>query len=397
MDLDGYWGWYKNTASNLEGFNGKEMTMVLIALLSLAVRRWRGEAVARGLLTEVEAETTSAMLLAYIDDGLSRIDLPKVKAVAAFNLYKGVVIETFAMCGFSVEVSKCFPSDRFSIFLNEVYLGGRHVVHGVRAAMGISAEPTERHTSLVERVTSVSTGVRGAVMAGLNPLSATFLLAYHVMLHMLEWVPERDPVVLATWCVCPRGWGGLGLPNMMQTFVSGSGSAFEEGVATMQIYAMSNRFAKVVFLALCRTPLMERTHTSVLTAPLSARVEEGYMIDSRVTTTVRIALRKLLHSGKLSRYATRLLTYADTMGFDEFAELLVPIGTKEILQEQMLDNACESHPHTIFATFARRLEKSMTLQSIMGNDLFQKMIGDNRREARTSVAVLKSRTYRVRL
>lgn len=397
MDLDGYRGWYKNTASNLEGFNGKEMTMVLIALLSLAVRRWRAQAVEAGLLSEAEAESTSAMLLAYIDDGLSRIDLPKAKARDAFNLYKEVVIETFDMCGFSVEVSKCFPSDRFSIFLNEVYLGGRHVVHGVRAAMGISAEPTERHTSLVERVTSVSTGIRGAVMAGLNPLSGSFLMAYHVMLHLAEWVPEKDPVVLATWCVCPRGWGGLGLPNMLQTFVSGSGSALEEGIATLQIYSMSNRFARSVFLALCKTPLMDRTHTSVMTAPLSARVIEGYMIDSRVTTTVRVALKRLLHSGRLSRYATRLLTYADSLGFDDFAEALIPLGSKEVLQEQMLDNACESHPHTIFSSFARRLEKSMTLQTVMGNDLFQKMIGDNRREAKTSVSVLRSRSYAFRL
>ena len=83
-----------------------------------------------------------------------------------------------------MEVSKCFPSDRFAIFLNEVYLAGRHVVHRVRVTMAISGEPTERHTTLVERVISVSIGCRGAVMARLNPLNVVMLMAYHEYLHI---------------------------------------------------------------------------------------------------------------------------------------------------------------------------------------------------------------------
>ena len=391
LSLDGYEGWYKNTAANLEGFNGKEMTMILVALLSLSVRRWRVKVIDEGILTAEMANDTVALLFAYIDDGLSRIDLPKESALAAFDLYKKCVIETFHKCGFTVETSKCFPSDRFAIFLNEVYLGGRHVVHGVRAAMGISSEPTERHTTLVERVSSVATGVRGAIMAGLSGFSGTLLMAYHTYLHMREWTTNRDAVQLAIWCYIPRAWGGLGMPNIFQMTVSGSGAAFEEGVATMQAYAKINPSARKIFLKLCRSELAPRSASSVLTAPLSGHITEGYMVDSRVAGLVRDALARKMDAGKVSAYAERLLRYADHVGFEGFAEAIVPLGELETIQEQMFANVMEAHPHSIFSSFARRVEKSMTVSAIIGPRAFPKMLTENRIEAQRSMDVLRSR------
>lgn len=396
VNLEGYFGWYRNTASNLEGFNGKEMTMVLVALLSLSVRVWRRRVVEEGHLTAEEARATTALLFAYIDDGLSRIDLPAEKAVAAFDCYKLAVIDTFARCGFSVETSKCFPSDRFAIFLNEVYLGGRHVVHGVRAAMGISSEPTERHTTLVERLTTVSTGCRGAVMAGLPGLSAVFLMAYHSLLHIIEWTQEDNPVILAVWCLSPRSWGGLGLPNMLQMSVSGSGAAFEEGVATLQGYARANRTAKSYFLTMARTALEERSAVSVLTAPLSSRVSEGYMVDSRVAGLVRDALKNKMEQGRLSSYAERLLRYGDGLGFKDYAEAVVHVGHLDVVQEQMLTNVMEAHPHSIFSSFARRVEKSATVSSILGFRAFQELMQSNRSEVKESVEVVRAVLSRAR-
>ena len=395
VNLEGYYGWYRNTAANLEGFNGKEMTMILVALLSLSVRVWRKKVVEANLLSEDEASKTTALLFAYIDDGLSRIDLPREKAVDAFNCYKECVIETFNKCGFSVETSKCFPSDRFAIFLNEVYLSGRHVVHGVRAAMGISSEPTERHTSLVERVTSVATGCRGAVMAGLSTLSAVYLMSYHALLHIIEWTTERDPVILSVWSLSPRTWGGLGMPNMLQMSVSGSGAAFEEGVATMQKYALVNKTARRYFINMCKTELKERSPASVLTAPLSGRVSEGYMIDSRLGGMVRESLKSKMEEGRVSSYAERLLRYGDIRGFQDFAEAVVHVGEKEVIQEQMLTNVMEAHPHSIFSAFAARVEKSVTVSRILGQSAFLKLMEDNRSEASASARCVREVLARV--
>lgn len=391
LALEGYDGWFQNTAANLEGFNGKEMTMILVALLSLSVRVWRLRVVEAGVLTKTEAEGVVALLLAYIDDGLCRIDLPRAKALDAFQIYKTSVIDTFARCGFSVETTKCFPSDRFAIFLNEIYIAGRHVVHGVRAAMGISAEPTERHHSLIEHVTSVSTGCRGAVMAGLSGFGGTLLMAFHVYLHLREWVSTRDPAMMALWSYVPRAWGGLGLPTTFQMTVSGSGSAFEEGVATLQKWAAYSRAARHAILTLARAPMQARNAISVMTAPLSARIVSGYMVDSRVAGMVRDALKRASEEGRVSPYADRLLRYADMEGFKEFAEAVVPLGQLEVVQEQMLDNIHDAHPHSIFSAFAARVEKSSTVAGIVGGRLIPQLIAENRREARESLEIFAAR------
>lgn len=397
LDLDGYYGWFKNTAANLEGFNGKEMTMILVALLSLSVRFWREEVVSEGALTAEEALETSAFLLAYIDDGLCRIDLPRPKAVAAFEIYKNCVIRTFSRCGYSVETTKCFPSHRFAIFLNEVYLAGRHVVHGVRAAMGISAEPTERHHTLIERVTSVSTGCRGAVMAGMSGLGGTLLMAFHTYMHLREWVHERDPVMLALWSVSPRAWGGLGMPSLFQMTVSGSGAAFSEGLAALQKWSLISKPAEQLYLALCVAEMADRNSGAVLTGPLSAKPKNGYMIDSRVAGKVRDALRRKMSDGQVSHYARRLLQYADLPGFREFAEAVIPIGEKVVIQEQMLDNIYESHPHCIFSSFAARVEKSNTVTQIIGGRELALLQRENRAETLRSVEVMRSRLMGVRM
>lgn len=229
------------------------------------------------------------------------------------------------------------------------------------------------------------------MMAGLAPLSGVFLMSYHALLHIVEWTSERDATVLAIWSMAPRSWGGLGMPNMLQIAVSGSGAAFEEGVATMQRYGQINRTAKTYFLNMVKGAMGVRTPASVMTAPLSARVSHGYMSDSRVAALVRDALGRKMEDGKVSSYAERLLRYGDMPGFHQYAESIVHLGVKEVVQEQMLDNVMDAHPHSIFSAFARRVEKSMTVAAILGGKTFQNLMRKNREEVRESVAVVWER------
>jgi hypothetical protein len=183
------------------------------------------------------------------------------------------------------------------------------------------------------------------------------------------------------------------MPNCLQLAVSGSGSAFEEGVATMQAFARVNPAVKKAFLRLARGQLGDRSHMGVLTAPLSARVEEGYMVDSRVPGEVRKALMEASADGKLSAYAMRLLKYADSDQYRAYAEAIVALGSAEVIQEQMLDNLAESHPHAIFSSFARRLEKSMTIKKVVGYERFEYILKATRKEATESILVFRMRCY----
>jgi len=392
IDKNGYRAWYRNPSANLEGYNGKEMTMVLIALLSLSVRRWRVRVVELGLATADETLRWAALLLAYIDDGLAKLRLPQDRAVVLFSLFKVVTVETFAECGYTIEISKCYPSDRFSIFLNEIYLGGRHVVHGTRAAMTICAENVEAHTTLVERAEAVSAGCRGSVMAGLDPFAATLLQAYHVHRHFRDWTRERDPTILALWSMAPRSFGGLGLPATLQLATSGGGSATEESVRTLKIWSTTNATVRRFLITCLRTPMKQRTPAAVLAAPLGLSIGSGEMTTSRVPEYVREALNSLAAKGGLSRLASEFLAYSSFEAFNAFATAIVPLNTTDIIQEQVLRDAAEAHPHAIFTRFTRRLEMSSTLSAIVGSIALKKIIADNRRDAAASIALIRTRS-----
>jgi hypothetical protein len=385
MNKAGHQLWYDNPVANLEGYNGKQMTCVLITLLSLSVYEWRKKAVLRGLLTERETTKYAAVLLAYIDDGLSRIDLPRDRASDLFKLFRETVIDTFTKCGYKVELSKCYPSDRLFIFLNEVYLAGRHVAHGVKAAMTLCSESTEPHTTLMERTEAVSAGCRGAVMSGLDASAAAMLQAYHVCKHLREWSVLTDPVASAVWSMTPRAWGGLGVPTMMQLGTSGGGAAFAESVRTLRAYANLQPLAKRVYLACARTPLMERKPVAIMASPLGGTIGLGVMVPSRVPSAVRDAMTALRKRGDLSPLADEFLSYASHDSMHDFAAAILPTETTSVVQKQVLDDAASAHPHAIFAAFARRLEKSSTLSQLVSSKTMQRIIRDNKNDVLVSM------------
>jgi len=391
MNKAGYSGWFVNPGANFEGYNGKEMTCILIALLARAVRVWRTACVERNLATTKEASKWSALLLAYIDDGLAKMVLPKSKAVVLFELFKVCAVRSFADCGFTIEVSKCFPSDRFSIFLNEPYLAGRHVVHGTRAAMTICAENTEAHTTLLERLTSVSTGCRGAVSAGLDPFCGSLLQAFHVFRHIREWVRRPNPVAAAVWSFLPRNWGGCGLPTALQLGTSGGGSAFEEGVATIQAWAAVSLPARSAFLSCARSELRVRTAMGILNSPLGGSLECGVMMESRVPDAVRAGLIKLQDRGQISVLARSFLSYSSPESMSEFAVRVLSGQPGRIIQEQLLADLSATHPHVLFSAFARRIEKSSTLVVLVGQREMTRMIKESRRDAAASYREAKTR------
>jgi hypothetical protein len=391
MNKAGYRAWYVNPVANLEGYNGKEMTCLLITLLSLSVSVWREEIVAAGLASAQESRQFSAVLLAYIDDGLSRMELPTARAHELFGTFKRCVIRTFAACGYRVEVSKCYPSDRLYIFLNEVYLAGRHVVHGTRAAMTICAENIEPHMTLVERTEAASAGCRGAVIAGLDPAAGAVLQAYHTWLHIREWVGNPDPVLAAVWSMTPRGFGGLGLPTMLQLGTSGSGAALAEGARTLRAYAGQNETARHVYLACMRAPLLSRTAASLMSSPLGGSLGAGVMTESRVPGAVRDALTRLARAGKLSRLASQFLSYASFENFTQYADALIPVGTPVVVQKQVMDDAAAVHPHAIFSAFARRLDKSSTLAQLVTARRMRELIAANHKDVEASWDAIAAR------
>lgn len=382
MAKQGYWGWFVNPGVNFEGYNGKEMTVILITLMSLAVQDWRELLVERGLCTVRVANRLAAMLFAFIDDGLGRVSVPRENCRMYLDSLKTATMRTFAHYGFTLEMFKCYPSDRFAIFLNEVYYAGRHVAHGTRAAMTLCSEKTESHTTIIERLEAVATGCRGAVTSGLDAHAASMMMFSQCWSHIKEWLTKPDPIVAATWTMAPRVWGGLGLPTMLQLATSGGGTAAEESASALQSWAKISPVARRAFLNCARSPMATRSPQSLLTSPMGGSLGVGSIVPTRVAGAVRLALTRMSNDGELSPLAHEILQYSSDSQLNEFSSAI--IGTTKIIQEQLLRDIYSAHPHSIFSSFAARLEKSSTLQNLVGPKTMSNILKDNRYDVRKS-------------
>jgi hypothetical protein len=397
LNKSGYKGWYINTGSNLEGFDGWEMTFLNVAGLALTVRIFREEAVARGLITQAEANRISALLMSYIDDGAARIDLPEVFAgvTVLFELFKEITVSTFGGAGFTVEEKKCFPSDRFWIFLNEPYFAGRHITHGIRAAAAVCSVAPEIHETLTDCISKASAGCRGATCAGLDSTAAEILMLFHVGLLIKTWVGKTDPVLSAIWAFSPRAWGGLGVPHEAQLATTASGDAFAEGCHILRNWAQHNKTVEAYYVNMMRTPIAVRTEVSIMTAPLSLSVKAGYMSDTRVAKAVSDALLELAKAGRLSPLATEYVSYSNIEMYKDWCAALIPVREGVVIQEAVLGVLAGVHPHSVYRKFVSHIEKATTLRRIIGGKAIDAIVKDNRREARESYAVLKERVTRI--
>jgi hypothetical protein len=397
MNQGGYKGWYINDEANFEGYDGKEMTMLNVAMLALSVRVWREDQVVRDNTTEAERNRVVALLLAYIDDGMARIELPfdPVRTEMLFNAFKRVCLTVFAGCGFVIEPSKCFPSDRFFIFLNESYLGGRHLVHGVRASAQICSVAPEPHETLTQVTDKIIAGCRGAVMAGLDASAASILMAFHLFEVLEDWVPKRDSMRLALWTLSPRAWGGLGCPTMLQLGSNTSGNAHAEGIATLQTWARINGGVRQYFLNMLRTSMKVRTKAAIMSAPFSLRVNTGYMSETRVPMAVRQALLDIDSRTGLGPVPREFMKYGDYSQFCAYAESFVSGEPGDAMQAKVLKDLYDASPYAVYMAFCARIERGASVRRIIGSAAMRKIVKENRREARQSYMTMSRRCTRI--
>lgn len=389
----GYTGWYINTESNFEGYDGKELTALNSSMLALSVKRWRVDPGVVAIATPAERSTFSALLLAYIDDGMARVELPyeTVRSAQLFEIFKNVCRETFLGCGFVIEVSKCFPSDVFFIFLNEAFLAGRHLVHGVRAAGQICATLEEEHDSLVGMSDKIAGGVRGAVMAGLDAFAGITLMGLHMYDTIDRWVGAFDPVSMAVWTLGARGWGCLGMPNAMQLATTASGNAHPEAIATFQAWARISAPARKFYLNIMRTPLKIRKPVAILMAPFSIRVQKGYMAEGGIAKRISKKLEAMADDDKLGPLPMQFFRFGDYGNFSAYADQVVTGEPGDAIQAQLLEDLYNAHPYAIYQTFCSRIERGATVRGILGQKVLAEIVRENKASAAVSKDILLER------
>jgi hypothetical protein len=385
----GYKGWYINPGTNFEGYDAREMTFILITLMSLSVKEWRRQALT--VVPARDAAKLTAVLLGYIDDGLAKATVPRVLAERLFGLWKVITKSVFARAGFTLEVSKCYPSDRFAIFLNEVYYMGRHIPHGTRAAMTMSSENITERLTFLDKVTAVTTGARGAVVAGLDAPAAAALMYYHLWDFIKTYVPQADAYTSSIWTHTPRAWGGIGVQSILGLATSGGGAATEESAYIIREAAKEKRAYMNLYRNVVKTGYRKRSAAGILTSPLGGSTTSGVIPADPISGIVREAMEEKAEKGELSSLATSFLLLGDDANFRAQAEDV--IGSTKVIQEQVLNDVYSALPQSVFSSFCKRIEKSSTLRRLVGPNKISDVKRTDRNSVQESYITLERRCY----
>jgi hypothetical protein len=353
LNKRGYTGIVKNTEGNFEGLNGKEMTVLHCALVGYTIYRAR-----RGGL-----EIPTASFAAFIDDGLLTLVLPRRTGSATFSAFWDFYVETTAFFGFKLDKAKCYLSSRFSIYLNEVYYGGRHVAHALRAVARIGTRAGERCETVTDVMEIIGSGCRGAAKAGINPIQIWKCAIVSQAMELALWGigSELTGPAAVFFAYAPRAFGCLQAPIGAALDCNFVGAGNIEALANVQAYARRNADVKKWYIKLIRSDFVTPSAATVLQNPNTIRAADHVVKVDYLSPAVSKALPTFV----TSKFGKSLLALSEACDAESIAEKILTIGT--LISTSTLSALSSASGTNIFTTFVRKLENSGTIARIIGN------------------------------
>lgn len=374
---------YTSHTANFEGYDGKAMTMVHLALMSAVVARTR----------EVTQNDDFAVeLMTYIDDGAAAVEAPKDDINAVFREFMVSAEEVYGAERFVLHATKCLPSDRMFTFLNEVYYAGAHEVSATKAAMRIAAEPKEEHDSIADRVMVLSAGTQGAVSAGLNAVVGAVFCYFLTALELQTWVARSEwlraasPVSVALFILSPTAYYGLALPSPVGFDKTGKGASLSEGIAAMQSAARAFPDLQPVVVARLRKPLPKRSYEAILRNPLG---HAGHSVIR--TNRVAIAVREALAGATLNPTAAAVMGPSYTFPTESFGRAL--LGGSSTIAASAVTLAWKATPMPLAEAWVSKFETSRSIARLIGRAALRRIARAHRTDAKRAIAIAVGREY----
>lgn len=375
LNKRGYQAAYINDGANLEGYNGKEMTFLHCALMGYSVYRYRRET----------GHDLSIPLAAYIDDGLAAFKDKVSNGPTRFLKFAEVVEDTYQRLGFLLEKSKCFLSDSFAIFLNEIYMGGQHITYGLRAIMRVGTKAFEKHETLRSRANTYMSGAQGAMKSGLDVISSfvayLWLIGRMLLIYGVgEFMDARGAVLYA---FTPGALGGLGAGSAVAVMTNLVSDGFTEGVACLQEMCRAYPAYKPKVVRLLRQDVIEKTNVATLLSPGSIEATKSAMHENRLSSAVARALLK----EPLARRARILVRLYKKVKLEEMADAILVRTTT--ISPAVLSEIVSATPLALIEALVKKFNSSRTMSNLIGGKAFRRITRENRADGLNSMATFR--------
>jgi hypothetical protein len=379
LNKRGYNAAFRNQVGNFEGYNGKEMTWLHCSLMGYSVYRYRKQS----------GHTITIELCAFIDDGLATFKDSEVNGPKRFLALVASVRETYESLGFVLEISKCYLSDVFAVFLNEIYFRGRHITYGLRSVMRIGTSLPEPTDTVFDEFNARAAGCQGAMKAGMDLISAYTVFLWtsaHILLnHKIDTRMDAKAAVLMLYA--PKAFGGFQQPNLIAMSSNLASDGLAEGIATLQHMAKAYPSYSVSVCKLIRSRINFKSDESMLIAPRTVKAAGISVAETRI----KQAVLKKLERVELSRRAYKLIGLGK--GFDIAALARAVVTPNVLVVESLLTDIKEATPFAVVMALVTKFESARTIQQLIGIGLTKRIARIQRAELD---AYLDSFTRRLR-
>lgn len=367
--------------SNLEGYDAKLMTLGHVAMVELALYRFRQSDPAR--------RRVSSSAFVYIDDIMQEVNLPAADFHRHLADFASTMKATYMGLGFRTSDSKCTISTAYAQFLNEVYLGGTQIGYGLRAFVHTAAQPFDDMDTAVDVMARVAGGVAGASRCGMTTqrvmacLGFSYAIALRGYCGPLGDVGEKScPSLAAFWSLTPKALGGLGASGFLAVVSNLTASPLAEAMSRMRFWALADTVgdARKGVVHLLRQPVATASPSQVLLNPMTVRPAQGQRIaEGRRRALVRDALKEY----KRSQFVRSLLDVDVQATYNAVAPIVLQPGHP--VAYALIQEVAGSTGAKLVDAFVGKFEQSRTVQLLVGAKAVRNAMRLNRRDALASL------------
>jgi len=371
LNTMGYRASYNSGGANKEGATGKRITYLMINMkafcVALARGKWGGTKIIEG----------RAGLLTFLDDGLTQVDL----SIKDYDKTAPMVMEHFRyvqwVIGYELKIPKCYPSNRYVIFLNYEYLSGKRLYDKLKSFVKLFPRKIGDLMTLSERLREVATWAIGAMESGSNHFFVFWAYIFRSCMEIAKWnrydITMDKHFVIQT--ISPIALGGYAFMPLHGLATGLVRQAFVENIAGVKEACFHFSFVRPFLFGLLRSPAAVRDPVSILRAPYAVSFAVPHLTEHHVIH----ALEEHYLENCESIYLKPYLDFFRGQKLYEFALQLTQSNSHCSFAD--LECIYKASPIAYVDKIFSKIKKSTTLQTMLNPRLVSNLQRRIRQEA----------------
>lgn len=359
MNKKNYICTYKNTCANFDGYNGKMLTFMHVAVAGYATRiaRQRDESISPAR-TEI-----------FIDDVVIRVTCKIERLNEATEIFFDSLCMVYDAVGLKIDKNKSIVSNHMCIFLNEVYSLGSHLTYGSRAAVRLGTIIRSPTDSFADMIDASRAAIEGCIKAG-----APIYVAYSLFLVNIAWIHNKwdsfndmRSTKFAFMQYVPRAFGGYGLPNIIGVSSNLASNPVTEGIGIIQEVAFFYKEFQPIYEKVLKCKLVEKSNVQIITLPAGVATNRAIINKGRVSREI---VRRIVNLSSNS-VVSDVIKIGLSAKLDDIADDIVK--SNDTIDAYTIDRFIKATPIDMLRQIVKKIESANTIRALLGPKTIRKI------------------------